>query len=307
MTTISNRYDFVYLFDVANGNPNGDPDSGNRPRMRLDGRGLVTDVCVKRKVRNYVSIATGIGELPMASNLIYVTEGAILNELHAAAYADIGADPAKPGDKIPSVRDRMCAKYWDVRMCGAMMATEVDAGVVRGPLQIGQAVSIDPIDPQEITITRMAAAKREQRRDGTDKDAKTMGSKWIVPYGLYRVHGTISPAMAAKTGATEADLGVLWSALMTMWDHDRSAARMDMQPRGLVVFKHRSALGNAPSGVLYDSVSVERRAGIEAAACWRDYSVTIDRGSIPSGVEVIEMIACERQASGDLPGGSRAA
>jgi CRISPR-associated protein Csd2 len=259
MSAIQNRHEFVYLFDVANGNPNGDPDAGNLPRLDPEtNQGLVTDVCLKRKVRNLVQMEKdgkpGFG--------IYMAERAILNNQHKRAY--------------------------DVRTFGAVMSTGYNAGQVRGPVQLAFARSIEPIVPLEISITRMAATTEE---DAAGKgDIRTMGRKHVVPYGLYRAHGFVSAKLAERTGFSDEDLELFWYALQTMLDHDRSAARGEMAARRLIVFRHESALGNAPAHKLFDLVTVERRDKDEPAPARRygDYEVSV--GTPPSGVEVLELI-----------------
>jgi CRISPR-associated protein Csd2 len=265
MTAIGNRYDFVLVFDVANGNPNGDPDAGNLPRLDPEtNHGLVSDVSLKRKVRNYVELAKG-GE---ARFNIYVREGAILNEQHREAYKALRPDNDKvakekslnPRDdaEADKLRMFMCDNFFDVRTFGAVMSTGINCGQVRGPVQMTFAQSIEPIVPVEITITRMAATnekEKAERQAGDDNnertDNRTMGRKHIVPYGLYRAHGFISAKLAERTGFTEADLDLLFEALESMFEHDRSAARGEMASRKLIVFKHATALGKAPAHALF--------------------------------------------------------
>jgi len=250
---IKNRYEFVYLFDVENGNPNGDPDAGNMPRIDPEtSYGIVTDVCLKRKVRNYVEI-TKESRPPYD---IYIQEKAILTNKQAQAYEALKDDGAKGGDKVEKARRWMCDNFFDIRTFGAVMSLkESNCGQVRGPVQINFARSIDVVSPREITITRMAVAT-EKEAQSQEGDNRTMGRKHIVPYALYRVEGYISAHLAEQTGFTEDDLKLLWDALMNMFDHDHSAARGKMNARKLIVFKHDGKLGNAPAHKLFDLVNV---------------------------------------------------
>lgn len=289
MTAITHRYEFVYLFDVTNGNPNGDPDAGNLPRLDPEtNRGLVTDVCLKRKVRNYVALDKGASP----GYAIYMQEKAVLNQQHGQAYAALGlkAEPKKlpkEQDKAQALTAWMCQNFFDVRTFGAVMTTEVNAGQVRGPVQLGFATSVEPVLPLEIAITRMAVTNE---RD-IDKE-RTMGRKHILPYGLYRGHGFISAKLAERTDFSDADLALLWDALINMFEHDRSAARGEMAARKLIVFEHENALGNAPAHVLFDTVKVERVAGSEdrPARAFSDYRVTVDAAAIPPGVSLREYL-----------------
>lgn len=289
--TIKNRYDFVILFDVENGNPNGDPDAGNMPRVDPEtGYGLVTDVCLKRKIRNYVEMLKEDAE----GYRIYIKCGVPLNRSDKAAMAALGIDDdlkaAKKSD--PDIdrrlRDYMCKNYFDIRTFGAVMTTFVkgalNCGQVRGPVQIGFARSVDPIVPQEVTITRVAITTEA---DAENKPTE-MGRKHIVPYALYRAEGFVSANLARKTtGFSEADLKLLWQAILNMFENDRSAARGKMAVRELIVFKHDSELGNAPSYKLFDAVTVSKNDGVDVPRCYRDYTVTVDE-HIPEGV------TCER-------------
>lgn len=288
---IKNRYDFVILFDVENGNPNGDPDAGNMPRVDPEtGYGLVTDVCLKRKIRNYVEMLKEDAE----GYRIYIKCGVPLNRSDKAAMAALGIDDdlkaAKKSD--PDIdrrlRDYMCKNYFDIRTFGAVMTTFVkgalNCGQVRGPVQIGFARSVDPIVPQEVTITRVAITTEA---DAENKPTE-MGRKHIVPYALYRAEGFVSANLARKTtGFSEADLKLLWQAILNMFENDRSAARGKMAVRELIVFKHDSELGNAPSYKLFDAVTVSKNDGVDVPRCYRDYTVTVDE-HIPEGV------TCER-------------
>jgi CRISPR-associated protein Csd2 len=295
MTAIAHRYEFVYLFDVTNGNPNGDPDAGNLPRLDPEtNRGLVTDVCLKRKIRNFVSL----DREDTAGYAIYMQEKAVLNNQHEKAWKALDIPPdAKEGyKKLPKDEAKargltawMCRNFYDVRCFGAVMTTGVNAGQVRGPVQIAFASSIDPVLPLEISITRMAVTTQKES-DDQGGDNRTMGRKHIVPYGLYRAHGFISAKLAERTGFSDEDLELFWRALENMLEHDRSAARGEMAARKLVVFRHENPMGNAPAHVLFDCVKVDRVEGQtdSSARSFVDYRVTVDRGVIPSGVEVIE-------------------
>lgn len=278
--TINNRYEFVYFFDVTNGNPNGDPDAGNMPRLDPDSsRGLVTDVCLKRKIRNFIEIT----EDETAGFDIYVKEKSVLNLQNKKAYEALGITPESkklPKDvaKAREITQWMCKNFFDVRTFGAVMTTEVNSGQVRGPVQLAFAKSEDPIIPLEISITRMAVTS-EKEAEKQSGDNRTMGRKFIVPYGLYRVHGFISANLAQKTtGFSENDLSKLWNALENMFEHDRSAARGEMVARHLVAFKHAAPLGNAPAHKLFERVTVERIQGDAGspAQAFSDYAVKLD-------------------------------
>lgn len=293
MTAISNRYEFVLLFDVANGNPNGDPDAGNLPRLDPEtNQGLVTDVCLKRKIRNFVAL----DKEKDAGYAIYMQEKAILNNQHRKAYDEQKLTPEK--GKLPKDKEKadqltrfMCENFFDVRTFGAVMTTGVNAGQVRGPIQIAFSQSIDPVVPLEVSITRMAVTT-EAEAEKQSGDNRTMGRKHIIPYGLYRAHGFISAKLAERTGFSEDDLALFWRALMNMFEHDRSAARGEMAARKLIVFKHDNAMGNAPAHTLFDRVKVARQDG-EAdtpARRYADYQVTIDRGGLQDGVTIDEML-----------------
>jgi CRISPR-associated protein Csd2 len=287
-TPIKNRYEFVLLYDVENGNPNGDPDAGNMPRIDPEtGFGIVTDVCLKRKVRNYVELKKG----DSTGYRIYVKEGIPLNQNHAEAYVAIGlksGDKAKP-DKVYEARQWLCANFFDVRTFGAVMSTGDNCGQVRGPIQINFSRSIDPIVQQEVTITRQTVTRVED----IDKE-RTMGRKHIVPYGLYRAEGYISAKLANDetkgTGFSEEDLELFWDALVNMFEHDHSAAHGKMASRKLFIFKHESELGNAPSHILFDMVRVDRTGTASPPRSFTDYTVSIDKHVIPAGVTVIEKV-----------------
>lgn len=289
MSKISNRYDFVYIFDVQDGNPNGDPDAGNLPRMDVEtSEGLVSDVCLKRKIRNYVQTAKECAE----GYDIFIKEKAVLNKAIEASYEDEEVKKAKDSAKTDAARDVMCRRYFDVRTFGAVMSTgekTKNAGQVRGPIQLTFARSVSPIVSQEHSITRMAVASEKE----ADKQAggnRTIGRKATVPYGLYVAHGFVSANLAQQTGFSEEDLELVWEALANMFDCDRSAARGLMSARRLIVFKHDSALGNAPANKLFDLVSVEQIDKEKASRSFADYRIEIDRDNCPANVEIIEKI-----------------
>ncbi|RTZ78998.1 MAG: type I-C CRISPR-associated protein Cas7/Csd2 [Gammaproteobacteria bacterium] len=292
--SLANRYDFVLLFDVKDGNPNGDPDSGNLPRVDAEtGKGLVTDVSLKRKVRNYV----GLVKEEQPPYEIYVKEKAILNQQHERAYVAIGAEDLlkgggkkrKGGDKVNEARDWMCQNFYDVRTFGAVMSTGVNCGQVRGPVQLTFARSVDPIFSQEHSITRMAVTT-EKDAEAQDGDNRTMGRKHTVPYGLYVAHGFISAPLAGQTGFSEDDLKLLWQALENMFEHDRSAARGEMATRGLYVFKHDSRLGNAHAHDLFERIRVNKKADVAVPRDFSDYQVDVNDQDLPSGVELIRKV-----------------
>ena len=300
MEPIKNRYEFVILFDVENGNPNGDPDAGNMPRTDPEtGCGLVTDVCLKRKIRNYVETVKGES---CPGYRIYVKDGVPLNrsDLEACAYVGLSVKDSKDAEKVlkeakkkdegldGKIRDFMCGNFFDIRTFGAVMTTFVkgalNCGQVRGPVQLGFARSVDPILPQEVTITRVAiTTEADAENKGTE-----MGREYIVPYGLYRAEGYVSANLARKTtGFSEADLELLWDAILNMFEHDHSAARGKMAVRELVIFKHDSELGNAPAYKLFDLVKAEKKPGVTAPRAYSDYDVTVDEAHLPAGVTCI--------------------
>jgi CRISPR-associated protein Csd2 len=292
--TIKNRYEFVYLFDVENGNPNGDPDAGNMPRIDPEtSYGLVTDVCLKRKVRNFVEIV----QKNQSPYEIYVREKAILNRTHERAHKAVGVEDKGEGkgrkgtgDEVEKARTWMCANFFDVRTFGAVMSTGVNCGQVRGPVQLNFARSLDAIVPLEVSITRMAVAT-EKEAEQQSGDNRTMGRKHIVPYALYRTEGYVSAHLAAQTGFCEDDLSLLWNALTNMFDHDHSAARGKMNARKLIVFKHESALGNASAHKLFDLVRVSRNSDeTKPARSFSDYTISVDKGGVPAGVTIEEKI-----------------
>lgn len=281
---ISNRYEFVVLFDVENGNPNGDPDAGNMPRVDAEtGHGLVTDVCLKRKIRNYIELVKN--DAP--GYKIFIKE--VLNDKLEQAYVEKGLKKDKKDGKnnVLVARDFMCENYFDVRTFGAVMSTgDFPCGVVRGPVQINFAKSIDPIATQEITITRMAITNQKD----ADKD-NTMGKKSFVPYGLYKAEGFVSAALAQNvTGFSDGDAELLWQAIINMFENDHSAARGKMVVRKLLVFRHDSFLGNAPSHTLFERVKVKRFNEEMPARSYTDYQVDVDLNNLPNGVTVDEKI-----------------
>lgn len=292
---IKNRYDFVVLFDVENGNPNGDPDAGNMPRMDAQTQfGLVTDVCLKRKIRNYVEMV----KEDAPGYRIYVKDHAILNKCDEEGFKAVGITEDKVPKKMEDdtdtglkIREWMCKNFYDIRTFGAVMTkfktAKLNYGQVRGPVQLGFARSIEPIFAQEITITRVAITKES---DAKNKE-NTMGNKYIIPYGLYRCEGFVSANLARKTtGFSEEDLELLWDAILNMFENDHSAARGKMAVRKLIIFKHDSELGNAPAHKLFDAIQVKRAEdGTQSPArAYTDYMVAIDREKIPQGVSVIE-------------------
>lgn len=298
---IQKRYDFVIFFDVKDGNPNGDPDAGNLPRVDAEtGHGLITDVCLKRKVRNYVGLK--MEEKPPYG--IFIKEKAILNNVIEQAYIslniDLNAPPSDPGDgvkrkktgqgqgkEVDRAKQFMCQNFYDIRTFGAVLSTGANAGQVRGPVQLTFARSVDPIVSLEHSITRMAVAtEAEAEKQGGDN--RTMGRKFTVPYGLYRAHGFISAPLANQTGFSQDDLDLLWEALANMFEHDRSAARGLMGTRKLIIFEHSSKMGDASVQKLFDTVSVKRIDEGKPARDFSDYSISINKAKIPSSVNLIE-------------------
>jgi len=284
---LEHRYEFVLLFDVENGNPNGDPDAGNLPRLDPEtGHGLVTDVCLKRKVRNYVELARE----SEPGYAIYVREKAVLSTSRAPAHAAAEGTAKTEAEKVALARDWMCANFFDVRTFGAVMSTkENNCGQVRGPVQFAFAASRDPIMPLEVSITRMAV-ETEKEAQSQKGDNRTMGRKSIVPYGLYRLEGFVSAPLAKQTGFTAKDLDLLWEALANMFEHDRSAARGLMSARKLFIFKHDTAMGCAPAHVLFDTVRVDRNDLDAPPRSFKDYTVTLDKSGLPQGVSVEERL-----------------
>ncbi|AHM57524.1 CRISPR-associated protein, Csd2 family (plasmid) [Peptoclostridium acidaminophilum DSM 3953] len=289
---IKNRYDIFLLFDVEYGNPNGDPDAGNMPRLDPEtNKGLVTDGCVKRKIRNYVELIKG----GAAAYAVYVTEGAVLNEQNNIAYVKTKKTTSGKKQKveIDELSKAMCDHFYDIRTFGAMMNTNVNCGQVRGPVQMGFAQSIDPISPVNVAITRVCPTKKEAADEGKKTE---MGSKWVVPYGLYGVKISVSASLADRTGFNEEDLELLFDALANMFEFDKSAARPQMATRKVIAFKHSSRLGNAPAHKLFDLIDVKRKDGVEYPRSFSDYEVTIDKDAKPNGVEIIDMLDCEPEA-----------
>lgn len=285
---MNNRYDFIYLFDCQDANPNGDPDAGNLPRIDAEtGQGLVTDVCIKRKIRNYVALTAGGAE----GRNIYFTEGAVHNQQHSEAYATIGEKPQgknKPDAKIKEKATRwMCENYYDIRSFGAVMSFEVNCGQVRGPVQLSFSRSLDPVFSSEHAITRSSVTNVKD----IGKE-RTMGRKFTVPYGLYRGYGFVNPFLAQQTGFDDDDLEILFQALENAFQFDQSAARPagSMAPRAFIVFKHENALGKAPSHKLFEAVTVVKRKEVSTPRSFADYEVTIDNNLIPEGIEIIERI-----------------
>lgn len=303
MTNIQHRHDFLFLFDVADGNPNGDPDAGNLPRVDPEsGHGLVSDVCIKRKLRNYVLLSEECRE----GYDIFVKEKAVLNRTILETYSQAGinlddkpADPADgkkrnkkgtaQGTEVDRGRAEMCRRFFDVRTFGAVMSTGPNAGQVRGPVQITFSRSADPIVTLEHTVTRMAVAT-EQEAEKQGGDNRTMGRKNTVPYGLYVGRGFISAPLAQQTGFNEEDLALFWRGMQEMFEHDRSAARGLMSMRKLAVFRHASKLGNAPAHKLFGAISIKRREGVDIARSYGDYEVRLDTGGLPEGIEAHEMV-----------------
>lgn len=291
---ISNRYDFVFYFDVENGNPNGDPDAGNMPRIDPEtGIGIVSDVCLKRKVRNYVDLVKGEPiDAPAATEgelgyKIYIQDKTVLNERNKLAYIHNDIKPVSK--KLPAkveeqrkVTQFMCDNFYDIRAFGAVMTTDINCGQVRGPVQMCFSQSEDPVVPQEMSITRMAVTNEKDR----DKE-RTMGRKSFVPYGLYRCEGFVSASLAEKTGFSDADLQLFWEALMNMFENDRSAVRGLMTSRKLYIFKHESKLGNAPAHMLFDTIEAHKKCAGPARK-FSDYSIEVEKEAIPAGVELQE-------------------
>ncbi len=285
MNAIENRYEFILYFDVENGNPNGDPDAGNLPRIDPEtGHGLATDVCLKRKVRNYIDTV----KAQDGGYRIYVREGSVLNEQNMLAYIDKGIDPKDkkaPRENAKELTRFMCDNFYDVRTFGAVMSTEINCGQVRGPVQFTFSRSVDPIFPQEISITRMAVTNKKDE----DKE-RTMGRKYIVPYGLYRMQGFVSAPLAKQTGFSQEDLDLLFEALESMFEYDRSAARGMMASRALFVFKHQSMLGNAHAHELFNLICARRKDADKPARSFSDYEIVAKEDALPGGVELKRLL-----------------
>lgn len=285
---MQNRYDFLFLFDAQDANPNGDPDAGNLPRVDVEsGQGLVTDVCLKRKIRNFIAM-TSKGA---AGKLIYFTDGSVLNDLQQKAQDAVGIPAAESKSPKDGKKDLatawMCKNYFDVRTFGAVMSTEINCGQVRGPVQLSFARSIDPIVSSEHAITRSSVTNKKD----VDKE-RTMGRKFTIPYGLYKAQGFVNPFLAQQTGFSDDDLELFFNALENAFQFDQSAARPagSMNPRALLVFKHDTALGSAPSHKLFDLVTVVKKPEVEVPRSFSDYEVTIDETAIPKGVTLIRRI-----------------
>lgn len=290
---MTSRYDFIYLFDVKDGNPNGDPDAGNLPRVDPEtGQGLVTDVCLKRKIRNYVGLVKG--EVPPYE--IYIKEKAILNNQHARAYKACELEPTKK--KLPKeaedaqrVTRWMCDNFFDIRAFGAVMMTEVNCGQVRGPIQFAFGRSVEPVVSLEHALTRCAVTTEKEAKDQSG-DNRTMGRKFTIPYGLYRVHGFFNPHLAAQTGfnSNGEDLDLFWTSLIQMFETDRSASRGEMSPQALIVFEHESKLGNAPANKLFERVTVKRKDTTNGdalpARSFADYEVAVNKSDLPKGITI---------------------
>jgi CRISPR-associated protein Csd2 len=286
MNPIQNRYEFVLFYDVENGNPNGDPSADNMPRMDAEtGHGIVTDVCLKRKIRNYVELA----KEDAARYRIYVKEGIPLNQRHKDAYVAVGLEPGEKAEvaDVDLARQWLCANFFDVRAFGGVLSTGNNCGQVRGPIQLGFSRSIDPISLQEVTILRQTVTRIED----IEKE-RAIGRKYIIPYGLYRVEGYISAKLANDetkgTGFSEEDLALFWEALENIFEHDHASVRGKMAARKLVIFKHDTALGNAPAHRLFDLITVSKREADNPPRRYQDYLVKIDREQVPAGVTLIE-------------------
>ncbi len=284
---MNNRYDFAFLFDIANGNPNGDPDAGNLPRVDPEtGHGIVTDVCLKRKIRNFVQLTQN----EAAGRQIYVREKAVLNQQHQLAYSAKNLDPKKAkAPDVESVRQWMCENFYDIRTFGAVMSTEVNCGQVRGPVQLTFARSLSPVVSLEHAVTRCAVTT-EREAAAQDGDNRTMGRKFTIPYGLYLAHGFINPFLAKQTGFGDEDLALFKTALGQMFELDRSAARGLMGAKRCIAFKHATALGSAPAHKLFDLIKVTKKADVEVPRSYADYDVTLDTAALPAGITVEEWV-----------------
>ena len=285
---MNNRYDFLFLFDAQDANPNGDPDAGNLPRIDVEScQGLVTDVCLKRKIRNFIAMTAGGAD----GRRIYFTDGSVLNDLQQKAHDAVGIPTAESKSPKEGKKDKatewMCATYFDVRTFGAVMSTDINCGQVRGPVQLSFARSIDPIVASEHAITRSSVTNKKD----VAKE-RTMGRKFTIPYGLYKAQGFVNPFLAQQTGFSDADLELFFNALENAFQFDQSAARPagSMNPRALLVFKHDTALGAAPSHKLFDLVSVRKKGDVEVPRSFNDYDLVIDESGIPNGVTLIRRI-----------------
>lgn len=290
------RHDFVLFFDVTDGNPNGDPDAGNMPRVDPETmQGLVTDVCIKRKIRDWVDALKGKEE----NYKIYVQSGEALNTKHMRAYEALDLESTgskQDAETVKKARAWMCQNFYDIRTFGAVMTTGVNCGQVRGPVQLTFARSINPIVPMDVTITRVAVTREEDAQVVVSEDGEVsgkqteMGRKAIVPYGLYRAHGFFNPHFAEQTGFSDEDLKLLWQAIQQMWDLDRSAARGMMACRGLYIFSHESELGNAPAHVLFGRIDAHLRDGVDVPRSFSDYEVRVDEQDLPDGVVLSRLV-----------------
>lgn len=285
---MQNRYDFLFLFDAQDANPNGDPDAGNLPRVDVEsGQGLVTDVCLKRKIRNFVAMTSN----GAAGKRIYFTDGAVLNDLQQGAHQAVGIPASESKAPKDGKKDKatawMCQNYFDVRTFGAVMSTEINCGQVRGPVQLSFARSIDPIVSSEHAITRSSVTNKKD----VEKE-RTMGRKFTIPYGLYKAQGFVNPFLAQQTGFSDDDLELLFTALENAFQFDQSAARPagSMNPRALLIFKHDSALGSAPSHKLFDLVTITKKPQVDVPRSFSDYEVTVDETALPKGVTLIRRI-----------------
>lgn len=285
---MNNRYDFLFFFDCQDANPNGDPDAGNLPRVDVEtGQGLVTDVCLKRKIRNFVALTGG----NVDDKRIYFTDGSVLNDLQEEAHKAVGIPPAESKAPKEGKKDKatewMCKTYFDVRTFGAVMSTEINCGQVRGPVQLSFARSIDPIVSSEHAITRSSVTNKKD----ADKE-RTMGRKFTVPYGLYKAQGFVNPFLAAQTGFNDEDLELLFQSLENAFQFDQSAARPagSMNPRALIIFKHDNQLGKAPSHKLFEAVSIKLKDGVEVPRSFSDYELKVDESAIPEGISLIRRI-----------------
>ena len=302
MNPINKRYEFALLFDVTNGNPNGDPDAGNAPRIDPEtGKGFVSDVCLKRKIRDFVTLVKNDKESqkPEEGYDIYVKIGGVLERSHREAYKTLGLkEKEKSKDKkksnVEQARDWMCEKYYDIRTFGGVLTLDINCGQVRGPVQIAFAQSVDPITPLEQSIVRKAVATEREAGSQIEKHGQvtgTFGRKEIIPYALYEAHGFISPYFAEDTGFSNDDLEILWEALKMMFEHDRSSSRGEMSTRKLIVFEHDKPLGCAPAHKLFDRINIERSNGSEKPArSFGDYTVKINKDDLPEGITIHEML-----------------
>lgn len=296
---VTRRHDFVLLFDVTDGNPNGDPDAANMPRVDPETmQGLVTDVAIKRRVRDWVDAFRG----DESRFKIYVQSGEALNSKHQRAYDELGITSTGTRQRLSDVdraREWMCSNFFDIRLFGAVMSTGVNCGQVKGPVQLTFARSVDPVMPLDLLITRVAVTRPEdlEKAVSTGDDMGVggkrieMGRKSIIPYGLYRAHGFVNPHFAKRTGLDEEDLGLFWQALINMWDLDRSSSRGLLTCRGLFVFSHASSIGNAPAHTLFERISIRMRNGVTAPRTFRDYDVRADDADLPDGVELSRLVA----------------